>query len=188
MGIWTGLSALAIVAAAAALTGCSSKKGADTDGDGKVSAEEVAKEMGEGGAIAMKPGEWEVKINFDKLDSKGLPAEMAAKLKEQLGKGVTVKSCMTKEQAEKPSADFFGMPKEANCTFDQLDRNGNAMNVALTCKPMAMMTVSSKMQGNFEAEKYSMTIDQETSAGPMGKLTAGGKIEGKRLGDCPTAT
>ena len=53
-----------------AITACSDK-GADTDGDGKVTAAEAQKELSAGGAMAMKPGMWEVKISFDSIDAPG---------------------------------------------------------------------------------------------------------------------
>ena len=43
--------------AALALSACS-EKGADTDGDGKISDTEATTEMADGGAMAMKPGLW----------------------------------------------------------------------------------------------------------------------------------
>ena len=47
------------------------------------------------------------------------------------------------------------------------------------------MVIASKMDGSFEAETYSMTMEQKTSGTPMGAMTMKGKIEGKRIGDCP---
>lgn len=175
---------LIIGVAALAITACSNK-GADADGDGKVSADEAKAEMSAGGAMAMKPGLWEVKIAFDKVEAPGMPAGVADKMKAQMGEGMSEKSCMTKEQAAKPGGDFFGAPPEANCTFDTLDRSGNSMKVAMTCKPAGAIVVKSKMDGTFGAETYSMNIEQSTEGMPMGAVKMTGKIEGKRVGDCP---
>jgi hypothetical protein len=170
--------------ASLAIWGCSDK-GADADGDGKISNSEAAAEMGSGGAMAMKPGQWEVKISFDSVEAPGVPAEMQGKMKEQLGKGMTQASCLTQAQVDKPGGDFFGAPPEANCTFDELGRSGNTMKVAMTCKPGGNMTVKSKMDGKFAAETYTMTIEQSTDGTPMGAVKMTGRIDGKRLGDCP---
>lgn len=107
--------------AALAISACSDK-GADTDGDGKISNSEATAEMAQGGAMAMKPGLWEVKIGFDKIEAPGAPAAMQEKMKGQLGQGVTQRSCLTQAQVDKPGTDFFGAPPEANCTFEELDR------------------------------------------------------------------
>lgn len=175
---------LILGAAALAISACSDK-GADTDGDGKVSTAEAKTEMEAGGAMAMKPGQWEVKISFDKVEAPGIPEAAAKQMKAQMGKGITQRSCMTKEQSEKPGTDFFGAPAEANCTFEELDRSGNAMKVAMTCKPAGNLTVKSKMDGRFGAESYTMNIEQSTEGTPMGAVKMTGKIEGKRIGDCP---
>ncbi len=170
--------------AALAISACSDK-GADADGDGKISDAEAQAEMGSGGKMAMKPGQWEVKISFDKIDAPGIPANMQGKMKEQMGQGMTQQSCLTQAQVDKPDGDFFGAPEEANCTFEELSRSGDAMKVAMTCKPGGSMTVKSKMDGKFAAETYTMTIEQSTEGTPMGAVKMAGKIEGKRVGDCP---
>lgn len=166
-----------------AITACSDK-GADTDGDGKVSTAEAHKELSKGGAVAMTPGMWEVKIKFDSIEAPGLPEAAKAQMSKAMSE-MSVKSCLTKEQAEKPGADFFGGDAGSNCTFEQLDRSGNKMTVQMTCKPRGGITISNKMQGSFEGETYAMTMEQKTSGTPMGEMTMKGRIEGKRIGDCP---
>ena len=175
---------LGLASSIVAISGCSDK-GADTDGDGKVSTAEAQKELSQGGAMAMKPGLWEVKISFDSIDAPGMPAAAKSQMTKAMGSGMSVRSCLTKEQAEKPGADFFGGDAGANCSFEQLNRSGNKMSVQMTCKPEGGMVIASKMDGSFEAESYAMTMEQKTSGTPMGEMTMKGKIEGKRTGDCP---
>lgn len=170
--------------AALALSACSDK-GADTDGDGKISDTEATTEMADGGAMAMKPGLWEVKIGFDKIEAAGAPADMQEKMKAQMGQGVTQRSCLTQAQVDKPGMEFFGAPPEANCTFDSLDRSTDGVKIAMTCKPTGPIVVKSKMDGKFNAETYTMNIEQNTEGTPMGAIKMTGKIEGKRVGDCP---
>lgn len=166
-----------------ALSACSDR-GADADGDGKVSQDEAQKELSQGGAVAMNPGLWEVKIAFDSIEAPGMPEAMKAQMTKAMGE-MSVKSCLTKEQAEKPGADFFGGDADANCTFEQLNRSGNKMTVAMTCKPAGGMTVASKMDGSFAGDSYTMNMEQKTSGTPMGEMKMKGRIEGKRIGDCP---
>lgn len=167
------------------LAACSS--GADENNDGKVSAVEMGREMASGGAIKMKPGLWETKITFNSVDAKGLPDAAKASMLAAMGKGVSVKSCLTKEQVEKPGADFFGSPQESNCSFEELDRSGNRMKVAMTCKPDGKTVIQNSMDGSFATEIYSMNMKQKTSGTPMGDISMVGKIEGKRLGECPAS-
>ena len=175
---------LTIGALALALAACSDK-GADADGDGKITADEAKAELAAGSAMRMQPGEWETKISFSDIQAKGVPPQALAMMKTQMAKGMSSKSCMTKEQSEKPGSDIFGAPAEANCSFDELNRSGTAMKVSMTCKPAPNMTVKSKMDGSFSKTSYSMNIEQSTEGPPMGSMKMIGKIEGKRLGDCP---
>lgn len=175
---------LILGAAALALSACSDK-GADADGDGKISNAEASSEMAKGGAMAMKPGLWETKVAFDKIEAPGVPAAMQGKMKEQMGKPMTQQSCLTQAQVDKPGTDFFGAPPEANCTFDELNRSAEGVEVSMTCKPGGNMVLKSKMDGKFAAESYSMTLEQSTEGTPMGAVKMNGKIEGKRVGDCP---
>ena len=168
------LLAIGMVTALVALSGCSNK-GADSDGDGKVSAAEAQAELAQDGAMAMQPGLWEVKISFNSIDAPKLPAEV----KDQM------QSCLTQEQAENPGVDFFGGDEQSNCTFAKLDRDGNNIAVEMTCKPQGGMTIASKMDGSFAKESYTMTMEQKSGGTPMGDLTMKGKVEGKRIGECP---
>jgi Protein of unknown function (DUF3617) len=169
---------------AAALAACSGGD-ADANGDGKISGTEAKTEMASGGAMKMKAGEWETTVTFNSIDAKGLPAGAKDQMMAAMGKGVTVKSCLTQEQVDKPGADFFGTPQGSNCEFQQLDRSGNSMKVEMTCKPDEKTTLTSKMDGTFAETSYTMTMEQKASGMPTGDMTMKGKIEGKRLGDCP---
>jgi hypothetical protein len=173
--------------ALAALVGCSGGN-ADADGDGKISGKEASAEMATDGAIMMKAGEWETKVTFNSIDAKGLPAGAKDQMMAAMGEGVKVKSCLTKEQVEKPGADFFGSPEGSNCEFQQLKRLGNRMTVELTCKPDDKTVIANKMDGTFGEDSYNMNMEQKVSGTPVGDMTMKGQIQGKRLGDCPTAT
>ena len=171
-------------AAALALSACSDK-GADSDCDGKISDAEATTEMAAGGAMAMKPGLWEVRSQYDKVEAPGMPADMQQKMKAQMAEGMTQRSCLTKAQVEKPGMDFFGAPPQANCTFDALDRASDVVKMTMTCKPSGAIVLKSKMDGNFAAETYTLNVEQSTDGTPMGPVKMTGKIVGKRVGDCP---
>jgi hypothetical protein len=132
----------------------------------------------------MKPGEWEVKIDFASIEGDGIPEAAKAAIKEQIGKGMTSKSCLTKADAEKPGAGMFGSPEGSNCTFAKFERSDGKISVDMTCKP-AGMTLKSKMDGSFGAEQYSMKMEQTMEGLPTGPVTMKGMITGRRLGECP---
>ena len=60
---------LVSVAALSLIAGCSDK-GADRDGDGKITAEEVAEEMNK---VTLEPGQWENTVEIVDVKIDGLP-------------------------------------------------------------------------------------------------------------------
>ncbi len=170
---------LMLATTALALTACSG--GNDKTGESAAIAT-PAKSMP---AFTVKPGLWETKITFTSIEAKGLPEAAKKQMIAAIGNGVTVKNCVTKEQSKKPGAEFFGSPNSSNCTVDTLDAAGDRVAVKLTCKPDEKAVIESSMSGTFVADSYSMDVQQKTSGTPMGDLITAGKIDGKRLGDCP---
>ena len=136
-------------------------------------------------AFTVKPGLWETKITFKSIEAKDLSETAKKQMMAAMGNGVTVKNCVTKEQSEKPGAEFFGSPNSSNCNVGALDAAGDRVTVKLTCKPDEKAIIESSMSGTVAADSYSMDIQQKTSGTPMGDLITTGKIEGKRLGECP---
>ncbi len=173
------------ILAAAALAISAVNKGADADGDGKISDTEARAEMSAGGLMTMKAGLWEAKISFDKLEAPEAPEDSEDRLKAEMAKGTTKQSCLTPAQLDQPGADFFGVPEDANCAFDELRRSGDAMKVTMTCELAGNVTTKSAMNGTFAAETYNITIEHRIVGPPMGAIKMTGKIEGKRVGDCP---
>ena len=57
-----------LVAATALLAGCGDSGGADTNGDGEITAEEMAAEAANGPSMQMEPGQWEMKMDFAQMD------------------------------------------------------------------------------------------------------------------------
>lgn len=170
---------LALPALFVVLTACS---GADDNAGESTTVAAPDKSMP---SFSVKPGLWETKITFKTIEAKGLPEAAKKQMMAAMGNGITVKNCVTKEQSEKPGAEFFGSPNSSNCSIASMDVTGNRMTVKLTCKPESTAIIESSMAGTFAPDSYSMDVQQKTSGTPMGDLITAGKIDGKRLGDCP---
>ena len=134
--------------------------------------------------MQIKPGLWETKITFKSIEAKGLPEAARSQMLKAMGSGVTVKSCLTKEQAGNPGAEFFGSAKGSNCTVHYRDVSGNSASIAMTCKPDGKTVIESKMTGTFSENSYKMDVNQQTTGTPMGDLVTAGDVEGKWLGEC----
>jgi Protein of unknown function (DUF3617) len=161
------------------------------------SEDEVAEKAGASDPIAaqtnsapmrVKPGLWETKITFTSIKANGLPKAAQSQMLKAMGKGVTVKSCLTKEQTDKPSAEFFGSAKGSNCTIGTMQVSGGTADVAMTCKPDGKTVIESKMTGTFADNSYKMNVHQTTKGTPMGDLVTMGQVEGKWLSECAAET
>ena len=170
-------------AAAIALAACSDSGGADKDGDGEITREEMAEELKSGGAVEMQPGKWEVTTSFSEFDAPGMSEQMRGMMAQQIGKGTTVTTCLTEEDVKDPGADFMGGDDDS-CKFNEFDRSGNSMSVDMACTQEGGMTMNSKMEGSFGKDSYEMAIDAQMAGSPIGDIAMKGKVVGKRIGEC----
>jgi hypothetical protein len=165
------------------LAGCGGGGGADTNRDGKVSADEMKAEMAKGGDIRLSPGQWEYQIAFTKFDMGGdVPDGVAGMIREQMGKGMTIKHCLTPEEAAKNDASAFTGEGMKGCTVSKFDRSGGTIDMAMQCTEGGA-TRAMTMKGSFAPARYDMKIDQKISGGPA-PMTMSGTMTGKRTGDC----
>ncbi len=173
------------VAAIAMLAACSDT-GADKDGDGKISTEEVAAEMDN---VKLKPGEWETTMELIdvKLDGlpEGAPDNMAEMMKSQ-GKQTT-KSCLTQEDVDKIGADFFAGPQAANCEVKEFNMAGGKVNSSMSCKPpQGTGEMNMTVSGDYGETSYDMTMNMKSEGLPGGmSMDMEAQLTSKRLGDCP---
>ena len=174
---------LVSVAVVTLIAGCSDK-GADQDGDGKITAEEVAEEMNQ---VTLEPGEWENTVTIVDVNIEGLPEGAPAGIMDSMkGKVTTSKSCITKEQAENPGAEFFAAQEETNCEVKKFNMSGGAVSSEMSCSNMggAPGSMTMAMDGQYGPSSYDMTMKMDGGAGGM-KMNISAKSSGKRIGDCP---
>lgn len=171
------------IASVALLAGCSDS-GADTDGDGKITAEEVAQEINE---IALEPGEWENRVEIVNVSLEGLPEGAPAGMMDSMkGTVTTTKSCITPEQAENPGANFFAAQEETNCEVKKFNMTGGTVSSEMVCTNMggAPGNMTLAMDGQYGSSDYDMTMKMNGGAGGM-KMNMTAKSSGKRIGSCP---
>lgn len=173
-----------LVAATALLAGCGDSGGADANGDGEITAEEMAAEAASGPSMQMEPGQWEMKMDFDQVDIPGLSADMKDMMMKQMSSGMTFNHCLTQDDVEKPNADFFGGDDNGDCTYQEFDRSGNTMKIRMTCTPDQGVTSTIAMDGEFSGDSFTMNMDNTTTGNPMGDMVMKGTMSGRRIGDC----
>jgi len=173
-----------IAAATAMLAACGDSGGADADGDGSITAEEMAAEAASGGAVAMRPGRWEQKMQFTEVDMPGMSEGMADMMKGQMGQGMTITHCLTEEDVKEPSPEMFRNAGQDNCTFQEYDRSGNTMRMRMSCDSQGGGKVNVAMTGEFGAEAYTLNIDNNMTGGPQGDMSRKGIMSARRIGEC----
>ena len=174
---------LVSVAAICLIAGCSDN-GADRDGDGKITAEEVAEEMNR---VTLEPGEWENTVEIVDVKIDGLPDGVPAGVMDSMkGKVTTSKSCITKEEAENPGAQFFAAQEKTNCEVKKFDMSGGAVSSEMSCSNMggAPGSMTMAMDGQYGPSSYDMTMNMNGGASGM-KMNISAKSSGKRIGNCP---
>ena len=167
------------------LTAACSDKGADHDGDGKITAEEVAQEMNR---VTLEPGEWENSVEIVDVKIEGLPEGAPAGIMDSMkGKVTKSKSCITKEQAENPGAEFFAAQEKTNCEVKKFEMSGGAVSSEMACSNMggAPGNMTMVMDGQYGPSSYDMTMNMNGGASGM-KMDITAKSIGKRIGACPT--
>lgn len=175
---------LVSIAVLGLIGGCS-EQGADQDGDGKITAEEVAKEMNR---VTLEPGEWENTVEIVDVEIDGLPEGMPANMMDSMkGKVTTTKSCITKEEAENPGAQFFAAQEKTNCEVKKFDMSGGAVSSKMACSNMGGSpgNMTMVMDGQYGPSSYDMTMNMKGGASNI-KMNISAKSSGKRIGNCPT--
>lgn len=169
---------LMALSTALALAGCGSGKTVTATNE---SVSDVAKKVSDAG-LHFNPGRWESTMKFVKLEMEGMPPEAKDMMGKMLGKGRTFASCLTKEEAEKPDAKFFGQADE-RCKYDSFSMGSGKIDAKMTCKaeqgPQTMTMV-----GNYTADTYQMTM-AINGMGPQGKaMSMQMELSAKHNGEC----
>jgi hypothetical protein len=167
---------------AAALSACGDDKAVEKK---DASTAEVAKSVADAG-MKLKPGRWELTMNFAKLEVDGMPPEAKKAMEQMLGQGRTYATCLTKEEAEKPDGSFFGQ-ESTDCRYDTFTMGGGKVDATMTCKGQGVdgeAEAKMKLAGTYGADSYDMTMNMQGAA-PNGKtMNMTMTVASKHVGDC----
>lgn len=177
----------AVTMAAVLVAGCGDSGTADADGDGVISESEMRAEMASGDNVEMRPGQWEQTMTITEFDIPGMPEEAKGMFSGQMGRSFTVTTCLTEEQVRNQTADMYAGEGQENCEFQEFDRSGGKMTLRMTCRTAEGGTAKVAMDGEFGADSYTLTLDNQVSGipGMPGEgMSMKGTMEAKRIGDC----
>lgn len=174
------MARISLFAAAGAvlLAGCSGGN-ADADGNGDITAKEVAAKADAEG-VRPQPGLYKATITMTALDVPGMPPEMKG---HGTGQTVTTESCLTQDDVDKGFEELMKQGQNGECTYEKFDLDGGKLDAVMNCKTpegSARMT----MTGTTTATTADFNAETKMNFEGMGEATM--KFSGKheRIGDC----
>ena len=173
-----------VLPAIAMLAACNSKPTVHLE---NASVDQV--EAATGNVLKIEPGKWETSIAILSIDGPDLPPQTVAAMKQRMS-GQKVETCITPEEADKPTRGMLGMAK--SCTFETFEVTGGKFSGTLVCKSSlgAPSDMRATMSGNFASTSYDVTTATTMHMPPIPERPAGGditttnQITAKRIGAC----
>lgn len=141
------------------------------------SVRQAAKEEG-----LIRPGKWVSTVTVEEMSIPGMPPETRERMQEMLSQTRTAATCLTEEDAKKPSADFFSGGDQ--CRYDHFTMRGGKIDAAMRCSQEGATQVM-QMTGTYSGNSYEMRMRSTTEGGPGdAPMTMQMKVESRRVGAC----
>lgn len=153
--------------------------------------EKVAAATG-GAGVTIEPGRWEGAVTIHDMDIPGMPPQVKAQMKKQMGGAKSFAHCVTAEDVKQQKALFTGEGNDEACKYDHFNMAAGTIDAAMSCFRDAYR-MEMTMTGTYSSDAYHMDMASKAEAsGPMGasgplataamnmKMT----VEAKRVGAC----
>lgn len=183
MSATAGLRATLLSLAFATLASCSDNS-ADKDGNGVVDSQERAAEMDYDAFIPMKAGEWETRFIFTDINVPTLGKSEKRQIMDEVAKSASSRTCLTKAEAKKPGADFFGGNGAEKCVYKGFDVSGQNVRMKLSCGMDGMGSVDMELAGVMGETEFSYESKVDVRLPMIGKVKMTGNATGKYVGAC----
>ncbi|MEO9461040.1 MAG: DUF3617 domain-containing protein [Marinomonas sp.] len=175
---------LVVLASVCALVAaCSDDAPADADGDGEVSAAEMAAEV-EKADIKPQAGEYSASSELVSIDIPGAPEGMADMMKGAM-KSQDNKFCITQEQADKGFEEMAKESQQGDCTVKSFEVDGGDIDAVMSCSAAGQGEMSITLDGSGTATTMEMEVTMEGKLPQIGDAKMVMRTTQKRIGDCP---
>ena len=169
----------------AALAACGSEPEVDLK---NASVGDVAKEVADAGGSGqfIRAGKWQTKVTVEDIAIPGMPASVAAQMKDMFAQrqNVTVDQCVTEEEARRPGGDFFTGKESDNCRYEHFTMSGGKIDAVMRCQGQPSGAMTMKMAGTYTPESSTTRSEMEISGGQEGNITIKARTDARRIGDC----
>ena len=150
------------------------------------SVAEVADQVREaaGDESFIRAGKWGSQVTFEEMVAPGMPPEAAEQMRKMLGEGQRVESCLTEEQAQRPSEDFF--PGGNNqCRYEHFTMRDGEIDARMRCSQGEIAQIM-EMEGSYSPTAYQMrmTTSLEGAPAPASGMRMKMRVEAQRVGEC----
>ncbi len=173
------MSKYAVLAAAILLAACGKPAVDETN----ASVGEVVEAVARSGETArFTPGRWESTVTFVGMEAPGMPAEAVTAMRRIQDKPQSFATCLTPEQAQRPTPDFFAKTS-ANCRYDHFKMGGGNVDAKLRCSDQNAAS-EMEMNGRYGPSNYDMAMTTHVAAGGPQGMTMRMKVAAKQVGPC----
>lgn len=141
---------------------------------------------GGGGSDGLQAGEWTMTTQMTEIEVPGMPEEMVAQMREQMGEQTdTSTRCITEEEAADPGANLF-TPDEADqdCDFTESTVGGGVIAIQGSCQaPNGQGSANMAIDGTYTATTMNADLSVNVEGGPM-EMRMSGTMSAERTGEC----
>lgn len=149
------------------------------------SPSEVVKQARAAGPAHFTPGEWETTMEITAMELPGVPPQVREQMKKAMMTTTKVaKTCMTREQAEKPDAGVLTGKADSRCTYKNYTMANGRLDATLVCTGERGMKMTQTIGGTFTETSFALESSMDATGGPGGGMKMKAKTAGKRVGEC----
>lgn len=142
------------------------------------------RQAGEGEQF-IQPGKWISTVTFEEMTAPGMPPEAARQMRQMMGEGRRYESCLTEEQAQRPSEEFFAGGSDSQCRYERFTMRGGEIEARMRCGEGGINQVM-EMEGSYSPDSYEMrmTTSLEGAPPPASGMRMRMRVDAKRVGQC----
>lgn len=131
-------------------------------------------------ALKLNPGLWETDVE---MAMSGGPANLAGMMK---GTKITTRSCITQEQASRPSGEIFAGKERNGCTYSDYSVSDGRIHGKMSCTgESGRGAMTMVMDGKYGGDSFDVAMKVDTSAAGQ-SMAIGTHTIGRRVGECPS--
>jgi hypothetical protein len=144
--------------------------------------------------VSLQPGQWEIVTEFTSVEAPGAPQEFLSEMRASIARDRQTQSqCITAEQARNPMRNMLGAQNPAGCTFSETSWSGGNVRIHANCRPPEGPPLLMVIEGSYAARQFenrvsvTMEIADPNRADAPARIRLGGRMTGRRTGDCTSA-